>query len=405
MEDKRWQVFYSDPSHSRSGFTYSHQAFAFTLSRKKEHCAWKQPPPFPCLPWHSAHTPSFSRSHADLLNVFLPFFALTSAVLVTYPISRSDINTRATVLVGFFFAHLGLRSVTNQYLPRISYSTKLDLYVQLCLLFVLLAAVIAMVSFRNSPVGVNSDPIYALKSDSVTLQSRESAPAPVVGPGGFPLVLLLDDWLWSLWALLWMCTNFYFSQFFLGKYAAAAEARDFKTNKRLQRSSRSSNAELVGRSVDCCDADWCPTWPSPAVAEYPDYPPPCCRLCCTAWSTALHNNFFKRKNMKGCLCRAVFVAWQAAGGLLRSFQVLFYALDAFVCCGSCSRCVTQGCHISRGLSCSQWLSLRCGARAWARCGERAYLSCKGLTATNKCSCCRSMLCVDKPLQCHYEEGP
>lgn len=38
MEDKRRQVFLSDPVHSRSGTTYSHQAFAFTLSRKKEHC-------------------------------------------------------------------------------------------------------------------------------------------------------------------------------------------------------------------------------------------------------------------------------------------------------------------------------------------------------------------------------
>lgn len=57
------------------------------------------------------------------------------------------------MLGSFFLAHLSLRFVLGPYLPRISYSTKLDTYVMLCLLFILAAVVEAVVAKQAATGG------------------------------------------------------------------------------------------------------------------------------------------------------------------------------------------------------------------------------------------------------------
>ena len=186
----------------------------------------------------------------DLLNIFLPFFALTSAVGVVYGVERTDLNTRLTVLGSFFIAHLSLRFVSGQYLPRISYSTQLDTYVQLCLLFVLAAVVEAVVASQASVFGASPSPsqkfeggLAAWAAGTVLNASLIHAPsalddATVVVPCAWCVnatPLTLDAACWLALLVAWLCTNFYYSQFFLGKYVAAASASHRKRLKRMQR--------------------------------------------------------------------------------------------------------------------------------------------------------------------------
>lgn len=319
--------------------------------------------------------------------------------MVVYPVYHGDINTRATLLVGFFFAHLSLRFVTAQYLPRISYSTQLDLYIQLCLLFVLQATVFAMVSYKNLPTGLNL-PSGDLASDTFSLSStsivrRSPASAPVPAGGGFPGLSLLDDWLWALWGLLWLCVNFYFSQFFLGKYAAASEARAEKTHKRMGRSTTTTRtaapppATLVAAPA------------VPAIFECTCLSlqlPRRFAVHCTALRLSLHDNFCGPNVNTACFVRAQHVLSQALLGLLALAALPLRIIDAFFCCGSCSRCLSQSCHISTGLSLHQWVGVRLGCRSLARCCEGlAASTCPTFFPKRKCQCVRRCLGVDKPL--------
>jgi hypothetical protein len=313
--------------------------------------------------------------------------------MVVYPVYHGDINTRATLLVGFFFAHLSLRFVTAQYLPRISYSTQLDLYIQLCLLFVLLATAFAMVSYKNLPTGLNlpsgdlvSD-TFSLSGTSVVRQSPASAPAPP--GGGFPGLSLLDDWLWALWGLLWLCVNFYFSQFFLGKYAAASEARAEKTHKRMGRATRTT--AFTRRRANSHGGP-------KAHASFFSRLRRRCAVHCAAWRLSLHDNFCGPNVNTACFVRAQHVLSQAFLGLLALAALPLRIIDAFFCCGSCSRCLSQSCHISTGLSLHQWVGVRLGCRSLARCCEGLVAStCSGLLQEGKCQCVRKCLGVDKPL--------
>ena len=322
--------------------------------------------------------------------------------MVVYPVYHGDINSRATLLVGFFFAHLSLRFVTAQYLPRISYSTQLDLYIQLCLLFVLLATVFAMVSYKNLPTGLNlpsgdlASDTFSLSGTSIVRLSPASAPVPA--GGGFPGLSLLDDWLWALWGLLWLCVNFYFSQFFLGKYAAASEARAEKTLKRMGRATR---------MADPPPASPVPNGP-PGAVPAPDGPgAPATSLGllrrrvavhCTALRLSLHDNFCGPNVNTACFVRAQHVLSQALLGLLALAALPLRIIDAFFCCGSCSRCLSQSCHISTGLSLHQWVGVRLGCRSLARCCEGlAASTCPTFFLKRKCQCVRRCLGVDKPL--------
>ena len=96
---------------------YSHQRFTFTVSR---------------------------ISSNVLLNVVLPFMLVTT--LTGVAACLGSVDTRLQVISTIFMSAVGLRYVSSQYIPKVSYATFLDQYMWACLLFIAAAALLSMLS-------------------------------------------------------------------------------------------------------------------------------------------------------------------------------------------------------------------------------------------------------------------
>ena len=102
--------------------------------------------------------------------------------------------------------------MTASYLPRIGYSTRLDTYITICLLFSI-AAIAVVVGIKN---------MHSTTARNIPFQAYH---------GEFDL----DKGLWAGLGVLWLLVNIYFSQFFLGKYAETRLAIRARHEKREAR--------------------------------------------------------------------------------------------------------------------------------------------------------------------------
>ena len=148
---------------SRSGMSYSHQRFTFTVSRISSHV---------------------------LLNVVLPFTLVTSLTGVSACLASAD--TRLQVITTIFMAAVGLRYVSVSYLPRVSYATFLDQFIWSCLLFVAAAGLVTMLS---ASVPWAAQPLQGARAPFATMDSAA-------------WMALLFLWLaWNAWLLLCFADN------------------------------------------------------------------------------------------------------------------------------------------------------------------------------------------------------
>jgi len=235
IEDKRRYIYLSQPTLSRTGQQYSHQLFRFTVNRKRDHY---------------------------LLTIFLPFFTLTSSVALVMGVDQTDLNTRITLLGSFFVAQLSLRFVTASYIPKISYSTKLDNYITACLLFTI-AAIVLVVAVKNlafhdgnattvfsgsstptGPTNATSAFTFSYTSATYPFVLRDGATFTVGSPLPFSDPRFSDKVGWLCLMLLWGAFNAYFSQFFLGKNEDARRAAERVRHKRIQRHEHHQRAGL-----------------------------------------------------------------------------------------------------------------------------------------------------------------
>lgn len=313
MDDRRSNVYKSDTTFSRTGQEYSHQRFTFTVARKKEHY---------------------------LLSIFLPFSILTSSVGLCSGVNVMDVNTRLTILGSFFLSLLSLRYITGQYIPPISYSTRLDMYVSLCLLFVVAAMV------------------------GVVAVSRVTSP------------LEFDTLYWIVLGSLWVCTNIYFFQFFLGKYVASLKADKEKQEKREFRATATQN---VSFGNDCGPGnDECQETPEGKKHFF--------RFQQEAFSYAFNQVFLEEKS--GCF-PLLFATFNAVfQGILFLVFLPLATLDGLLCWNSCGRLTTQYCKRRFCLTFLQYLFQCCLGPFKKAC----WVCCKSRTTLSK------KLCVSQPLK-------
>ena len=312
------------------------------MAARRHHCATraqsnnKHPPPSP---------------HAQYLTTFfLPFFSLTSAAGVAYGVPRTDLTTRLAVLGSFFIAHLSLRFVLGPYLPRISYSTMIDTYVQLCLMFILAAVVEVVVAAQ-----IRSPESFAVVDGTFSPNGTLTATMTASGllfsdtfpacPGcPFPL----DQSLWLALGVLWAITNLYFSHFFLGREADSQRAMRAKLERAKKRRSPPPNGES-------------PTPEGTYTCSFPSFP---VKIFLAARQALFIFCVTPRRGVCFQLMRVLWLFFAKLIAIAVSF--LPYLADTVVCCGNGRRCLRSCCIRATGLTCAQWWDLHFWTGFWSR---------------------------------------
>ena len=133
---------------------YSHQRFTFTVSR---------------------------ISSNVLLNVVLPFMLVTTLTGVSASLGSAE--SRLQVISTIFMSAVGLRYVSSQYIPKVSYATFLDQYMWACLLFIAAAALLSMLS-GNSVIQSSTSAFYYLQPPWNTFDSLVSGKGKLCVPNG-----------------------------------------------------------------------------------------------------------------------------------------------------------------------------------------------------------------------------
>lgn len=182
-------TYVGDPAMSRSQARYAHVIFSFTTKR--------------------------SASYA-ILNVVVPFFLVTSSIGVAATLASAD--TRLQVTASFFAVGMALRFVSTSLLPRIGYATLLDQYVQLCLLFMVVASLES--ALYSAPV----------PSGRLAEAAAPSGPGPYrwnAVPTGNNVLASVDDIFWAALVCVWALMNFYYMTLY---FNARAEFDDEDEN-------------------------------------------------------------------------------------------------------------------------------------------------------------------------------
>ena len=189
--------------------------------------------------------------------LLLPFFGLTSAIGVAYGVPEGDYNARLTILGSFFVASLALRYISVQYLPRVSYATLLDWYIQSCLFFTLAGVLEVVLAFNLFYTPPNPLPPYTTlpQPDGTALNVYPAQPSPKLHSD-------FDTACWLTMLVLWALTNLYFAVHFTSNYVAYAhlqEAQDARITARrdlilgLHPHRATASAARRAGTLTCCE--------------------------------------------------------------------------------------------------------------------------------------------------------
>ena len=170
--------------------------------------------------------------------------------------------------------------------------------------------------------------------------------------------LPLDDSLWAALLALWVITNVYFSQFFLGREASDENAMKVKRMRALNRRSQHTLFNNPQEST------WQPkesTWQLAArlVCQCAKALPTAALLCCKACGRAFFSSFFRNGKRQGCLPMfSTIIGLFLRRVITTLIWFPFVLVDTVLCCGHGGKCGTNCCRRLTGLTCMQFVSMQ-----------------------------------------------